>query len=282
MNSVKDYWLEAIKDVFYRKPFLHMDSLKRVVINLSLTIPGSAWHKLGFTLEDLGYNPKRKRSNWVGFYFPPQEEWDRYEAKVRRDLKPSSAFYTTLSLPLKGEKIKEETIKGTCNTRGNCLLNVVIGFYRSNSKGPLSCRVWIISRSSEVFTKFGADLYFTQTILLPRLLEVPRQVFPDLVLEEVVFYLCSAYIAGFRLLGLTLWPEPVDILKEAWLHNCHHKQGQRFIRGIVKAILKAIEAPESLSYKARVKLSYLYRESWLPFKEDILKLWREIENNVVE
>ena len=108
--------------------------------------------------------------------------------------------------------------------------------------------------------------------------------FPDLVLEEVVFYLCSAYIVGFRLLGLTLWPEPepVDILKEAWLHNRHHKQERQFIRGTVKDILKAIEAPESLSYRARVKLSYLYRESWLPFKEDILKLREEIENVVVE
>ena len=274
MNFVKDYWLEAIKDVFYRKPFLHMDSLKRTVADLSLTFPGNAWHQLGFTLEDLGYSPKHKRSNWVGFYFPPQEEWDRYEAKVRA-LKSSSTFFATFSLPLKGEKIKEETVH---NTKGNCLLNVVIGFYRANSKGPLSCRVWIVSRSSEVFTKFGADLYFTQTILLPRLLEVPRQVFPDLVLEEVVFYLCSAYLVGFRLLGLTLWPEPVDILKEAWSHNRYHKQEQQFIRGTVKDILKAIEAPESLSYRARVKLSYLYRESWLPFKEDILKLWREIEN----
>ena len=45
MNSVKDYWLEAIKDVFYRKPFLHMDSLKRTVADLSLTFPGDAWHE---------------------------------------------------------------------------------------------------------------------------------------------------------------------------------------------------------------------------------------------
>lgn len=60
------------------------------------------------------------------------------------------------------EAIKEETAH---NTKGNCLLNAVVGFYRPNSRGPLSCQVWIISRSSEVFTKFGADLYFTQTIL---------------------------------------------------------------------------------------------------------------------
>src|SRR5690606_27011088 len=151
--SVKDYWLEAIKDVFYRKPFLHIGSLKRTVINLSLPIPGSAWHKLGFTLEDLGYT-KHKRANWVGFYFPTREEWEGYEAKVRA-LKPSSAFFATFSLALKDGNIREGTVH---KTKGICLLHVVIGFYRSNSKGPLSCRVWIISRSSEVFTKFGADL----------------------------------------------------------------------------------------------------------------------------
>ena len=160
-----------------------MGSLKRTVADLSLTFPGDAWHKLGFTLEDLGYNLKHIGANWVGCYLPPQEEWGRYETKVRA-LKASSTIFATFSLPLKGGKIKEETVH---NTKGNCLLNAVVGLYRSNSRGPLSCQVWIISRSSEVFTKFGADLYFTQTILLPRLLEVPRQVFPDHILEEGCF-----------------------------------------------------------------------------------------------
>lgn len=270
---VKDYWLEAIKDVFYRKPFTQLNSFRRVVGDVILTIPGSEWTTLGFTLEDLGYK-EAKIAQWSSFYYPTDEAWKDYEEKVKA-LSKTSTFAATFSLPLKGEKRKEDRMK---DTRGNCLLDVVVGLSRAGKSARVSCKIWVFSRSSEIFTKFGADLYFTHTLLVPKLLEVPRMLFSNLALQEVRFYLCSSYIVAFRLLGLSLWSSPVDIIKEAYWTNYDDKQERIFLRQVAKDILTAIKAPETLSFRSRAKISYLYREAWKPFEEEIKKLKEEIEN----
>lgn len=273
MNSVKDYWLETIKDIFYRKPpMFHMNELKRTVANVNFTIPGEAWKRLGFTLADLGYS-SYKESQWTGSYFPTPEEWEKYETKIKALDPSSSSLFATFPLVLQGPKEKGGRVS---KTKSSCLLNAVVGFLKSGSRSPLDCRIWIVFRGSEIITKFGADLYFIQTLLLPRLLDVPKQVLPDFTLKDVTLFMCSAYVENFRLLTLVLWPEPVSILREARRCKGHCDLERKFIRGTVRDILKVIESPDCFSSRSRVRLAHLYRDAWLPYEEEVLELWKEV------
>ena len=275
MNSVKDYWLEIIKDIFYRKPSMfHMSGLRRTVANVSFTIPGEAWRRLGFTLEDLGYS-SYKESQWMSFYFPTPEEWEKYDTKIRTLNPSSSSLFATFPLVLQGPKEKEGRV---FKTKGNCILNAVVGIFKSGSQSSPECRIWIVFRGSEIVTRFGADLYFIQTLLLPRLLDVLKQVLPDVTLKDVTIFLCSAYVETFRLLTLVLWPEPVGILREAWRCNSQCELERKFIRSTVRDILKVLESPDCFSYRSRIKLAHLYRDAWLPYEQEILELWEEIKN----
>lgn len=274
MNSVKDHWLEIIKDIFYRKPpMFHMGGFRRTVANVNFAIPGEAWNRLGFTLTDLGYS-SYKESQWISFYFPTPEEWEKYETKIKTLDPSSSSLFATFPLILQGPKEKEGRV---FKTKGNCLLNAVMGVFKSGSRSSLDCRIWLMFRGSEIITAFGADLYFIQTMLLPKLLDVPKQVLPDFTLKDVTIFLCSAYVETFRLLTLALWPEPVNILKEAWRCNGHCGVERKFIRSTVRDILKVIESPDCFSYRSRVKLAHLYREAWLPYEKEILELWKEVK-----
>lgn len=275
MTSVKDYWLELIKDIFYRKPpMFYMGGFRRTVANVNFAIPGEAWNHLGFTLADLGYS-SYKEFQWKSYYFPTPKEWEKYETKIRTLDSSSSSLFATFPLVLQGPKEKEGQV---FKTKGNCLLNAVVGVFKSGSRGPLECRIWLVFRGSEIITKFGADLYFIQTLLLPKLLDGLKQVLPDFTLKEVILFMCSAYVVNYRLLALALWPEPVSILKEAWRCNGHCKLERKFIRSAVRDILKVIKSPDCFSYRSRVKLAHLYRDAWIPYEKEVLELWEEIED----
>src|SRR5690606_3592394 len=118
--DIRPYWLELMKDVLYRKPSIGPLTLFRAVENVSMHVPPEAWESMPFSLRDLGYSSSRsvKQQRWKSYYWPPEPEWNRFQEKIEA-LRDRGGYYASIAIPLRGVKVKEDTLKGT---KGNCLL----------------------------------------------------------------------------------------------------------------------------------------------------------------
>lgn len=279
MSIIKKIWLEAIEDNMYRIPPQRVFSLNRVIDDLIITVPAEGWgDNFGLTLTELGYK-HQKASQWEKFYMPLSEEWDLFGERVSSLSKKKGPFLANLAIPLRGRKTKEGSVAGT---KGHCLLEAVVGISRNSVRAPVRCRVWIFSRTSEIFTKFGADLCLINQLLLPKLLEKPREIFPNLDFKGVTFYLCSSYLIAFRLMGLVIFDiNPMEILRRG-AEACGKDKGERtYIRRVLGSILIAVDNPEQPTYQAARRTMKFYRESWIPHRDEVEKLLKEVDTYAI-
>ena len=276
--DIRSYWLELMKDVLYRKPSVSPSSMFRAVENVSMHTPPEAWDHIPFGLGDLGYSGSGsvKQQRWKSYYWPPESEWNMFQEKIET-LRGRSGYYASIALPLKGVKVKEDTVK---STKGNCLLNLVVNITQERREAPVY-KVWLIGRYTEVVKKFGADLYFVHGLLLPEVHSIIEDVLPGSRFGGVDFYFTAAYLVYYTVLGLILVTDTPDVvLREAVEHarQSPNRNEIAFLKASVRNIIESIEGTVTrFNYLSRVKTGVLYGPRWLPYKDAVKEIWEEVQ-----
>lgn len=279
-TDIRPYWLELMKDAFYRKPLVGpKTALFRTVENVSMHTPSEAWESMPFSLEDLGYSSSgsSKQRQWMSYYWPPEPEWDLFREKIEA-VRGRGGYYSSIALPLRGVKSKEDTVKGT---KGNCLLNLVVNITRGRKKEDPTYKIWLIGRFSEVVKKLGADLYFVHWLLLPRVRSIVGDVLPGAQFRGVDFYFTAAYLVFYKVLGLPLVTDAPDIvLREAIEHlrRSSNPGDISFLKSSIGSIIESIEGTVTrFQYKEYLRLGSLYGPLWIPYADAVREIWKEVK-----
>lgn len=278
--DIRPYWLELMKDAFYRKPLAGPNTaLFRTVENVSMHTPPEVWESMPFNLEDFGYSSSgaAKQRQWLSYYWPPEPEWDLFQEKIKAT-RGKGRSYASIALPLKGVKSKEDTVKGT---KGNCLLNLVVNITQERKDDPAHYKVWIIGRFSEVVKKLGADLYFVHGLLLPRVRSIVEDVLPNAQFRGVDFYFTGAYMVFYKILALALVTDAPDVvLREAVEHlkRSSNPGDKSFLKSAIKSVVESIEGTtERFRYRDYVRLGALYGPLWIPYADAVREIWKEVK-----
>lgn len=279
ITDIRPYWLELMKDAFYRKPLVGpKTALFRTVENVSMNTPSEAWESMPFNLGDLGYSGSGsvKQRQWTSYYWPTEPEWSLFQEKINA-LRDRGGYYASIALPLKGVKAKEDTVKGT---KGNCLLNLVVNITQERKKVP-TYKIWLIGRFSEVVKKLGADLYFIHELLLPKVRSIVGDALPDAQFQGVNFYFTAAYLVFYKVLGLPLVTDAPDIvLREAVEHlgRSSNPGDITFLKSSIGSIIESIEGTVTrFKYKEYVRLGSLYGPLWIPYADAVREIWKEVD-----
>lgn len=277
--DIRPYWLELMKDALYRKPIAgYKTPLFRTVENVSMHTPSEAWESIPFNLKDFGYSSSgsTKQRQWMSYYWPPDLEWNLFQGKVEA-LRDRGGYYASIAIPLKGVKVKEDSVKGT---KGNCLLNLVVNITQGRKEG-LTYKVWVIGRFSEIFKKFGADLYFIHGLLLPKVRSIVEDVLPDAQFLGVDFYFTAAYIVFYKVMGLALVTDSPDVvLREAVEHARRSLDpgDMKFLKTSIGSIIESIEGTVTrFRYKDYVSIGTLYGPLWIPYADAVREIWEEVK-----
>jgi len=277
-TDIRPYWLGMMKDVLYRKPSVGPLTLFRAVENVSMHTPPEAWESMPFSLKDFGYSGSGsvKQRRWMSYYWPPEPEWKLFREKIE-DLRGRGGYYAAIALYLRGTETKEGSVKGT---KGNCLLNLVVHITRGRKEAPIY-KIWVIGRYAEVVQKFGADLYFIQGLLLPRVRSIVEEVIPDAQFRGVDLYLTAGYLTYYKVLGLALVTDAPDVVLREAVEHARQSSDQdeiSFLRTSIRNIIESIEGTVTrYRYKERAKLGALYGPLWLPHEDAVREIWEEIK-----
>ena len=278
ITDIRPYWLELMKEVLYRKPSVGPLTLFRTVENVSMHTPPEVWEYIPFSLEDLGYSSSgsAKQQRWESYYWPPEPEWNLFQEKIEA-LRGRSGYYASIALPLKGVKVKEDTLK---STKGNCLLNLVVNITQKRKEAP-AYKVWLIGRYTEIVKKFGADLYFVHGLLLPKVRSIVEDVLPGSKFGGVDFYFTAAYLVYYRALGLALVTDAPDVvLREAVEHarRSPNRGEISFLRTTIRRIIEAIDGTVTrFRYQDQAKIGVLYGPLWRPYEDAVREIWKEVK-----
>ena len=277
-TDIRPYWLELMKDMLYRKPFIGPLTLFRAVENVSMHTPPEAWEYIPFSLGDLGYSGSgSKQRQWTSYYWPPEPEWDLFRGKIEA-LRDRNGYYASIALPLKGVKVKEDTLK---STKGNCLLTLVVSITRRRKKEAPVYKVWLIGRYTEIVKKFGADLYFVHGLLLPKVHSIVEDVLPGAKFRGVDFYFTAAYLVHYRALGLALVTDAPDVvLREAVEHarRSPNRDEIAFLKATIRSVIEAIDGTVTrFRYRDRAKMGVLYGPLWIPYEDAVKEIWEEVK-----
>lgn len=247
-KGLKDYWLSLIKELALGPVPPGNASGLKYFENIEFKIPGEVW-KEGFSisLEDLGYSGSgNKISQLTRNYYNPESVKSAREKLGIRVAKKSN--YTSVMISMVGEKKDPRS-------QGHCMSSMVITHNPKNLlRGKkMSVAIDIFYRSTEIIRKFGADLIFLSTKVIPESLP------PSLSLEditEVRFHFSNVYFSP------TFYPLLIPLLDARELFKGMKESGPRvtFRRCLRMLKSRGIDDMEHFAYAGEANMhKFLHR-----------------------
>lgn len=250
MDSMKKLWLDlAQRLILDPHPLAVLPSGVKYFGNVEFILPGKVWAK-GFDMElhALGYKTNGGRSTKMAQltrnYFNPESIVAAKEKLWKRIVKKSN--YTSVLVDLTGQDKDSRS-------QGHCMSSMVITHIPKNLKGEETLTIDVYYRITEAIKKFGADLLFLTTKVIPEVL--PPQLNVNNI-TEVRFHFSNIYFSPFFLPVLIPEMDVIGLLRKIKasgllevFESCH-----KFLSSLKE------EGPHSHNYSGRTYMYWFLHE----------------------
>jgi hypothetical protein len=238
-KTLESYWWSLIRDTLLSQDISFISSAGRIFTrNTHLVVPGSVWEKgLSLTVNDLGYQGLKGKMNQLKrVYYNPegiQAAREKLEDRIQK-----KRDFTSVVVPTFGSKKDSRS-------QGYCMNSIVVTYIPKDPRGETKLYVDIFYRITELIQKFGADLLFLHSIVIPEI--IPTDLGP---ITEVRFSFANCYVSPLFIPVIYYFVDPttlLEVLEERW--GTGHQTFKSCFRAVILPFFH--KNPDHYKYRTR-------------------------------